>query len=180
LELDYGLAQAAHFGQHRLEAGILTTSWNWPGGQPGSGGEEPLFSLLLRSKAGRAPLVSDFSFSSRHTPAEAYRLDGALLDPKLQPAQPAAGPQAFFTVGQNAPNPFRTATRIPFYLPRPGTVTLEVMDLRGRQLYQSVKAFDAGRRAFELRAAELGASGLLIYRLYDGERMISRKMLLLE
>jgi hypothetical protein len=82
---------------------------------------------------------------------------------------------------QNAPNPFRSATRVRFGLPDPGPVLIEIFDIRGARVASLVNARlpvgyhtvvwdgrdDRGRRA---------AAGVYFYRMKTADRVLTRKM----
>ena len=79
---------------------------------------------------------------------------------------------------QNYPNPFNPTTMVEFQLPAASTVRLAVYDMLGRQvaeLLNEVRA--AGQHAVPFNAAGL-ASGTYTYRLTAGERVLTKRMLL--
>jgi hypothetical protein len=89
-----------------------------------------------------------------------------------------------FTLDQNFPNPFNPSTRIRFTIPQTGEVKLSVFDLLGREvklLYQGV--LNAGEHTLTWDSrnplGEAAPSGVYICRLIQGDRQITRKMLLL-
>ena len=47
---------------------------------------------------------------------------------------PRPSPRSVLRLAPAAPNPFRATTRIPYDLPRPGHVSVELFDLRGRRV----------------------------------------------
>ncbi|MBI5867283.1 MAG: T9SS type A sorting domain-containing protein [candidate division Zixibacteria bacterium] len=88
-------------------------------------------------------------------------------------------------LGQNYPNPFNPRTSIQFYLPRPAQVGLDVFDILGRKVATLVNDWisigihtviwdgqDDSNRAV--------ASGAYFYRLHAGNRIQTRKMILLK
>jgi hypothetical protein len=93
------------------------------------------------------------------------------------PGEPVRYP-APFELRQNAPNPFRTETRIAFVLERPAAVTLVVYDLLGREVRRLVDGdVSAGPRELIFSAAGL-PSGTYLYRLQAGGQVQSRAMIL--
>jgi hypothetical protein len=90
-----------------------------------------------------------------------------------------------FALNQNIPNPFNAATRIDFYLPEAGKVTLTVYDVLGRKVATLVDDhLPAGLHQIEWDARndegrEL-ASGVYFYRIVTKASQASRKMVLLK
>jgi hypothetical protein len=83
-----------------------------------------------------------------------------------------------FSLMQNFPNPFNPETEIPYYLPRPAQVVLELFDLRGRKLKVLVNQLQ-GKGLHRLRFNAQGLpSGVYFYRLKAGEWTEVRKMIL--
>ncbi len=72
-------------------------------------------------------------------------------------------PAPSFQLLQNYPNPFNNQTRVPFSLAQPAEVTLNVFDLRGRQVREYRQKYAAGLHAMAVNATGL-ASGVYIYR----------------
>lgn len=81
---------------------------------------------------------------------------------------------------QNAPNPFRSTTTIHFELAREERVDLQVFDVAGRLVarYLDGDRLPAGRHVLNLDASALG-SGVYFYHLRAGEKVFTRKMLVL-
>ena len=67
------------------------------------------------------------------------------------------------------PNPFDELTDIRFELPRAERVTLTVMDVRGREVFRTVRELEAGAHGLPVRAGDLHAAGLYYYRVSAGE-----------
>jgi len=88
-------------------------------------------------------------------------------------------------LNQNSPNPFNPVTSIRFSLSAAGEVRLCVYDLKGRavrELFKGEKG--AGQHEVVWRgrdnAGAVVPSGVYFYRLEAGERVVSKKMILLE
>ena len=98
-------------------------------------------------------------------------------------APPAAAPR--IALQQNYPNPFNPRTTIAFAIDRPGPVRLAVYTVAGRRVATLIDAeVSAGRHEFTWDGRdELGdelGSGIYLYKLEDGDRILTKKMLLLE
>ena len=90
------------------------------------------------------------------------------------------GPQLY----QNIPNPFNSQTILSYFLPKPGSVSIEVFTLTG----QRVRVFRQGSQNAGLHrlrwdsrddAGRPLASGTYLYRLVTGEDVLTRKLTLL-
>ncbi len=84
-----------------------------------------------------------------------------------------------FALYQNYPNPFNPLTTIRFDLAAPGMVELKIFNVAGQEtatLFQGVKA--AGSHSLEWNGAQY-ASGVYFYRLKTGNRIMTKKLLLL-
>jgi hypothetical protein len=80
---------------------------------------------------------------------------------------------------QNYPNPFNPVTEIRFVLPSQGRALLQVIDIHGRVLRSLVdENFTAGPHVAVFEAADL-PSGVYLYRLQFGGRVLTRSMVLL-
>ena len=89
-----------------------------------------------------------------------------------------------FCLLKNFPNPFNTATRIDFYVPANGKVSLRVYDVRGREVRTLVDRFLRRGKHFSIWNGRDGlwrkvASGRYICRLTAKDFKETKKMLLL-
>lgn len=86
------------------------------------------------------------------------------------------------TVKPNYPNPFNPSTVIPFSLPEPTEVTLEIFDVLGRKVASPVvnQSFSEGDHEIEFNASGL-SSGVYIYRIRFGDGTnVTEKMMLVK
>lgn len=85
-----------------------------------------------------------------------------------------------FGLAQNFPNPFNPVTSINYAVPVAGQVTLEVFDILGRSVGMLVDGvMAAGEHTVRFEAGDL-PSGMYLYRLSAGEKVSTKKMLLLK
>jgi photosystem II stability/assembly factor-like uncharacterized protein len=85
-----------------------------------------------------------------------------------------------YSLSQNYPNPFNPNTTISYSLPIRGIVQLIVYDVLGREVRKLVdEEQEAGKYEIEFDAEDL-TSGIYVYRLSAGERVMSKKMILLK
>ena len=92
--------------------------------------------------------------------------------------QPADVPTGF-SLSQNFPNPFNPTTRITYSLADQVSVSLKVFDLTGREVSELVhQVEEAGSHTVEFDASRL-SSGVYLYRLRVGNRIVDTKKALL-
>ncbi|MBO6794358.1 MAG: T9SS type A sorting domain-containing protein [Balneolaceae bacterium] len=81
---------------------------------------------------------------------------------------------------QNYPNPFNPATTISFYLPEPVEVSLSIFNVVGQPVVTLTKGvLNAGEHHFEWNATGY-PSGMYIYQLEVGTKVLTRKMTLVK
>jgi uncharacterized lipoprotein YddW (UPF0748 family) len=81
-----------------------------------------------------------------------------------------------YILAQNFPNPFNPSTQIKFSLPESGYTTLKVFDTIGNEIAELVNEdIPAGKYTINFNAAHL-SSGIYIYILRSGGKMMSNKM----
>ncbi len=84
-----------------------------------------------------------------------------------------------FRLMQNFPNPFNDSTVIPFYLPRPGRVSLEIFTIQGKRIWmQTTPNLPAGHHRIKFENTALSA-GIYFYTLHHGSFNLTRKMVYL-
>jgi photosystem II stability/assembly factor-like uncharacterized protein len=83
-----------------------------------------------------------------------------------------------FRLEQNFPNPFNPTTNIEYQLPEPSYVTLKVYDVLGQEVATVVRGEEpAGRRSLVFDASSL-PSGVYVYRLTAGARVLAKKFIM--
>jgi hypothetical protein len=84
-------------------------------------------------------------------------------------------------LAQNYPNPFNPSTQIVYGVPSASNVRLEVYDMLGRQVAVLVngESMPAGRHTVRFDASRL-ASGVYVYRLQVGDKVMTRRMVLIK
>ena len=78
-------------------------------------------------------------------------------------------------LGQNVPNPAKTITSVPYSVPEPGKVTLEVTNSAGKVVYTTTQEADMGTNDIELNVNNL-PSGIYYYTLYYKDFVLTKKM----
>jgi len=85
-----------------------------------------------------------------------------------------------FEVFQNYPNPFNPATSIHFQIPQAGKVVLKVFDILGKEIATlKNQEMEAGGHIIEWNAQSV-SSGMYIYRLEYGNKIVVKKMLFMK
>lgn len=85
-----------------------------------------------------------------------------------------------FALAQNYPNPFNPVTQIGFSLQKAGHTKITLYNVMGQAVMQPVNGFlGAGAHSLSIDATNL-ASGIYLYRLESGGRVLSRRMVLLK
>lgn len=180
VQLKENLLKTHHFGQHLLEQGILTASWNGDVAE-----RRTLFNLQFIAKADGQ--LSDFlKLTSDYTTAEAYHKHDTpstspLLNVNLNFYQEEHSTTRFapaFELFPNRPNPFHESSIIGFYLPKEASATLTILDVSGRVLKTITGHYQQGYNEISIQAKDLKSKGLLYYRLKTGEHVAARKMVL--
>ncbi len=90
-----------------------------------------------------------------------------------------------YALSQNYPNPFNPMTTISFTVPERDRVTLDVYDLRGRRISRLMDKFVMpGYYSVQWDGRDEGgrrlASGVYLYRLEAGDKVLTRRMLLVK
>ncbi len=85
-----------------------------------------------------------------------------------------------FSLAQNYPNPFNPTTNIKYSIPETGFVTLKIYDIMGREVSTLVsKQMNAGNYEVSFNASKL-SSGVYVYSLKAGNKIISKKMMMIK
>ena len=87
------------------------------------------------------------------------------------------------TLYQNYPNPFNPETRISFYIPRRGSVRVDIFDVKGRRIVNLLRTVkDGGRQTLSWNGIDARGepvqSGIYYCRLTAGKRLLTNKMVL--
>ena len=135
--------------------------------------------FTLRFKAKRSGWLREMvHISGQITAAEAYVAEPQLMTRRV--GLRFASPEGTmvkglgFEVYQNHPNPFAGKTRIGFYLPASGPVTLSLIDMTGKVLLEQSAEFEQG---YNYWSVETEAEGALYYRVSSDFGSETRTML---
>jgi hypothetical protein len=154
----------------RPEPGLLNLAWFMP--RPETLRPENVL-LKLRLRARTAVRLRDaIRLDTERLAALAFSAEGEAraLELKFNGLSMVAGtvlPQ---------PNPTAGGTSFPLQLDEAATVTLQVTDLAGREVYGLRQELPAGNHQLDVPAAALDQTGFYIWRLQAGERVESGKL----
>jgi hypothetical protein len=174
--IEPGLAEAGNFGTTLVDKGVLTTSWNSDAAKQLASGEV-VFALSFKAKQ-NGRLSEVLSISDRYTAAEAYNSNNELLNVALSFNNVLAA--AGFELYQNTPNPFAQGTTIGFYLPEATSAKLTISDVSGKVIKIIEGEYSKGYNTVSLKRSEMGASGVMYYRLDTNTDSATRKMILVD
>ena len=159
-----------------VDNGVVTASWNGSEAKRLANGEV-VFSMDFTAKR-NVRLSEVMSINSRYTVAEAYTAGSELLNVALSFNNELVADG--FELYQNTPNPFATSTVIGFHLPEATSATLTISDVQGKVVKVVSREFAKGHNQVELKRSELGATGVLYYRLDTGADSATRMMILVD
>ena len=175
------LSTDANLGLTRLDEGLIALSWNGAQGQA-EDFEGAHLSLTFEAIA-EGQLSATLSLNTKTIQPEAYdetmevsKISFNFVDGRGD----VIASSNEFELMQNKPNPFDNSTVIGFNLPRTQEASIRVLDVTGK-VVKSVKGmFAKGYNQVTISKDDLGATGVLYYRLETTDRMATRKMILIE
>lgn len=171
-----GLADASNFGTTLVNEGVLTASWNSDEAKRLATGEV-VFGLTFKAlQSGQ--LSGMLNINSSYTVAEAYNSNNELMNVAMSFNNNLV--TGAFDLYQNTPNPFASVTTIGFYLPEATSATLTISDVQGKVVKVINGDYTKGYNSVNLKRGDLGASGVLYYRLDTGSDSATRKMILVD
>ncbi len=141
------------------------------------------YELTVRPEAGE--IVSSFDMPGTYTYAIEFLQDGVVVGKFSFHVSVVSGvdtekvgevPEEF-TLLDNYPNPFNPTTTIEFTLPTQGNVTLVVVDMLGRSVYQESREFSSGTHGWRFDASSL-TSGNYLYRMVYNQTVLTGAMML--
>lgn len=140
-----------------------------------------LFSITFEALK-NANLSDVLSLNSNEASAEAYvgrQLEVLGSDVVFRTDEGIVADAAFELL-QNEPNPFNGQTLIGFELPETSEATLSIYDVTGKVLYTKVDTYAAGYNSVTINRTDVPATGVLYYKLENGENVATMKMIVLE
>jgi uncharacterized protein (DUF362 family) len=121
----------------------------------------------------RTPYLQKAGEDQYHLVNEAYDYSGTTAVEPQKHTKPDV-----FTLSQNFPNPFNPSTSIQYFVPRAGTVRLEIFDVRGARVATLVDGdVAAGDHVIVWNASSMPSGTYLLRFFHDGYSLV-RKLLL--
>lgn len=178
VEVVPAVASASNFGTTLVNEGVITASWNSEEGNAVRlAKDEVVFSLTFKAlTSGR--LSEMMNINSSKTVAEAYNSNSELMNVAMSFNNNLVANG--FDLYQNTPNPFASVTTIGFNLPEATSATLTISDVQGKVVKVINGDYSKGYNTVTLKRSDLGATGVLYYRLDTGSDSATRKMILVD
>lgn len=159
-----------HFNTENAQEGLVAISWDAIESLPT---DEVLFTLTIEAQVD-AKLSDLLAINSSFVRSETYSRDGKVLDVSLEfESNKLSG----FELYQNQPNPFSAETSIGFHIADNETVTLKVLDISGKLIYEHTGEFDAGKNEFLVSNAHLTSGGIYYYHVETSTMTATKKMI---
>ena len=162
----------AHIAWNLLEEDMVRFSWNETEVNSVAKGEI-LFEILLES-AGTIALKSD-EFNQAYAEKA-----GTVITHKIDFVHKDLASADEFRLEQNKPNPFKDMTTIGFTLPQAEEVTLVITDVDGKQIHREVRQGHRGFNEIDINGDVIDGAGVLYYQIKAGNKIASKKMIILK
>jgi lysophospholipase L1-like esterase len=145
------------------------------------------FDKVMRSTLDTTRLVSTYQNDGLHPDAAGYKTMGESIDLNLFTGDLSTGMNdnsehlpGTLSILQNYPNPFNPSTKIQFGIPNSSFVSLKVFNVLGSEIASLVNENKAAGIYQVIWDANGYPSGVYLYRLLSGGRVLSGKMNLLK
>ena len=161
-----------------LSNGVLTMSWNSDKSVSIEGETELFVMSFIATRDGQ--LSEMMSMSSSVTPAEVYvgeNLSVGKVELNLSGVSIEGGA---YSLNQNEPNPFLGSTTISYSLPVASEVTMSIMDVTGRVVYENTVTGERGMNTMTIDEKSLNGAGLYYYQMRSGDYTATKKMIVIE
>jgi hypothetical protein len=160
-----------------VHPGAITVSWNKVSPVSSS---DVLFTLTFTAtESGDLSRMLSISNNTRLTEAEAYNGKEEILDVTLTFRNGVAAGKDF-ALFQNEPNPFEGNTVIGFTLPEAMDATMTVYDVTGKVVRVIEGSYAQGYNEIKVNRKDLGATGVMYYRLDANDFTATKKMVIID
>ncbi len=142
--------------------------------------DEHEWKIKVKVKAIRNCMVSDiFEISNDFLSSEAYFKSGEKADVKLDFVDQYSE-QSGLSLYQNIPNPFKESTMIPFQTAEDLEITVRIINMNGKVLFENTKMYSKGYHEFEINKSNLDNSGIYYYQLKTNTNSLYRRMIFIK
>jgi PKD repeat protein len=161
------------FGRNRIEEGLLTTLWYDPTAQTDGWeltADEVLFTLRFAAPSVSTTLADRIQTNVATMRSAGYSAAGEALsiqtDYRSEVTSTTNPLERTVRVANLSPNPFAGEAFLSFYLPEGSDVSVEMLDVSGKQVLNQQAYFAAGDQQLKLEGRELPAAGMyyLVFR----------------
>lgn len=137
--------------------------------------EQPLFTIVGTSFDEK--VLNAFRLDESGLSPEAYNVAGDTYTLELQRSMDLSSK---FELFQNIPNPFNDVTHIRFSTPIRDEAVLSIYDVSGRVIFKKVIDAEEGLNEITITEDELGANGVLYYRVESSGFTATKRMILIQ
>lgn len=165
-----------NFGKRHLDEGMLTTSWNTTSTGLTAAWGQTIYTVMIEAKKD-CRLSDIMTIGNRLTPGESYsqgQVNGVALE------FDALNQGEEILLYQNAPNPATEYTTIEFYLPYDEDIQLVISDVTGKVIQKREGRYPVGKHALTFNTNELPYSEVYFYTLMAGDKVLTKKMVLVK
>ena len=167
----------ANIATNNIENGYITTSWS-NANVTHITKEDKLYTLTFRAKTNNT-LSNSVEINSMITKAEIYNSQLNAENVVLTFSRSTTS-EDYLSVYQNVPNPFNNKTNIGFDLGKDANVTITLMDITGKKVYERTAFYTSGSHNMLLNAEEIGVRGMIYYTIEADGYAVSKKMLIID
>ena len=167
--------ETQHINTNQADQGIIRVSYNVANGRK-LAENQVLADFVFVAK--RSGTTNDIALSDSGFAGEIYNENMEILSLRLDGKTTAQ--QQDIVVYQNTPNPFNASTTINFELPSAQQVTLKVMDMNGKLLFQTQGAYHKGLNNILVHNHQLPSAGVYFYQLETNASTTTKKMIFIE
>jgi hypothetical protein len=163
-----------NFGKRHLDQGMLTTSWNTTSAGLTAAWGQTIYTITIEVRKD-CRLSDVMTIGSRLTPGESYsqgQVNGVALE------FDALNQGEEILLYQNAPNPATEYTTIEFYLPHDEDIQLVISDVAGKVIQKREGRYPVGKHALTFNTDDLPSGEVYFYTLMAGDKVLTKKMVL--
>lgn len=163
---------------YNVTNGQLNISWNTTKAVATSGGD--LIEVVLSLPNNATSIEDAISLTNERITSEVYTEDNETLVVSDLILEFGEEQGLAFEVAQNVPNPFVGVSTIKFFQPTNGEVEFVISDISGRQIVRKTNTYGKGWNEINVSSDDLPGSGIYIYELSNGSKVVRKKMITID